>query len=157
VRDGYLAGWRARGVRRRFVSAETEHEQPLGNLRLVGRIDRIDRWPTAAFVIDYKTESSAVTKDRVKHPTRTRSSRSTRRCWKTTRSRAAYVNVGERGGTQTVEQTAVVRGARCAGGRHHRRPGAHRVRRGPAGAGRGRVCEFCAARGLCRKDAWHLK
>ena len=73
--------------------------------------------------------------------------------------RAAYVNVAEakgdaRGGTRTHEQTgvvalrdALVEGvvddlARIAGG-------------APLPAlGDGKACEYCAARGLCRKDFW---
>jgi hypothetical protein len=66
--------------------------------------------------------------------------------------RAAYVNVGERGETQMHEQDEVV----------HLRDGLlvegiqHDFARIAAGApmpalGEGAVCDYCAARGLCRK------
>jgi ATP-dependent helicase/nuclease subunit B len=69
---------------------------------------------------------------------------------------AAYVNVGERGKTERLDQPAVVEArdllvegilndlARVAGGAEM-----------PA-LGEGLACEFCAARGLCRKDWWSL-
>ena len=69
--------------------------------------------------------------------------------------RAAYVNVGERGETQLHEQPDVVAlrdqliegilgdMARIAEG-------------APLPAlGEGSVCEWCAVRGLCRKDFWN--
>jgi len=60
VREGYLdalARFEAK-ERAAFVSAETEHEIGLGPVRLMGRIDRIDRGPDGAtLVMDYKTEA----------------------------------------------------------------------------------------------------
>jgi ATP-dependent helicase/nuclease subunit B len=59
VRDGYLhwlRGHEAAGAV--FDEGGDRNEQPLGNLQLVGRIDRIDRSPDGqALVIDYKTEA----------------------------------------------------------------------------------------------------
>jgi ATP-dependent helicase/nuclease subunit B len=68
--------------------------------------------------------------------------------------RAAYVNVGERGETRTVEQKeiAAARGMLLDGI-------AYDVERIAQGAplpalGEGVACEYCAARGLCRRDFW---
>ncbi|MDQ0080310.1 ATP-dependent helicase/nuclease subunit B [Variovorax boronicumulans] len=157
VRDGYL-GWltghEAAGAV--FAEAEPWKEQPLGNLRLIGRLDRIDRMPDGqAFVIDYKTESAAVSKERVKDPTEDTQLAFYAALVADDTLRAAYVNVGEKSsGTQTVEQPAVVeaRDALVAGIIHD----FTRIAQGAAlpPLGEGAVCDYCAARGLCRKDFW---
>jgi ATP-dependent helicase/nuclease subunit B len=157
VRDGYL-GWltghEAAGAV--FAEAEPWKEQPLGNLRLIGRLDRIDRMPDGqAFVIDYKTESAAVSKERVKDPTEDTQLAFYAALVADDTLRAAYVNVGEKSsGTQTVEQPAVVeaRDALVAGIIHD----FTRIAQGAVlpPLGEGAVCDYCAARGLCRKDFW---
>lgn len=159
VRDGYLgwlAGHEAGGAV--FVEAEPWKEQPLGSLRLVGRLDRIDRMPDGqAFVIDYKTESSSVTKERVQDPTEDTQLAFYAALVADDTLRAAYVNVGEKSsGTQTVEQPAVVeaRDALVAGIIEDFTRIAQGVALPPLGEGA--VCDYCAARGLCRKDFWEL-
>jgi ATP-dependent helicase/nuclease subunit B len=157
VRDGYLewlAGHEAGGAV--FVESEPWKEQPLGDLRLVGRLDRIDRTSDGqAFVIDYKTESASVTKERVKDPTEDTQLAFYAALVADDTLRAAYVNVGEKSsGTQTVEQPAVVeaRDALVAGIMSD----FTRIAEGAAlpPLGEGAVCDYCAARGLCRKDFW---
>lgn len=156
VRDGYLA-WlddhEAQG--HRFDSAETWEPRPLGRFELAGRIDRIDRSVDGQrFVIDYKTEANEVTRKRI-----TAGAEDTQLVFyaallEDDTVRAAYVNVGEKDGTKIHEQQAVVELrdalihgvlddlARIAGGV-------------PLPAlGDGAACDFCAARGLCRKDFW---
>ena len=159
VRDGYLewlAGHEAGGAV--FVESEPWKEQPLGNLRLVGRLDRIDRTSDGqSFVIDYKTESSNVTKERVKDPTEDTQLAFYAALVADDTLRAAYVNVGEKSsGTQTVEQPAVVeaRDALVAGIISD----FTRIAEGAAlpPLGEGGVCDYCAARGLCRKDFWEV-
>ncbi|MGJ7533986.1 MULTISPECIES: PD-(D/E)XK nuclease family protein [unclassified Variovorax] len=157
VRDGYL-GWltghEAAGAV--FAEAEPWKEQSLGDLRLIGRLDRIDRMPDGqAFVIDYKTESAAVSKERVKDPTEDTQLAFYAALVADDTLRAAYVNVGEKSsGTQTVEQPAVVeaRDALVAGIIDD----FTRIAQGAAlpPLGEGAVCDYCAARGLCRKDFW---
>lgn len=157
VRDGYL-GWltghEAAGAV--FAEAEPWKEQSLGDLRLIGRLDRIDRMPDGqAFVIDYKTESAAVSKERVKDPTEDTQLAFYAALVADDTLRAAYVNVGEKSsGTQTVEQPVVVeaRDALVAGIIHD----FTRIAQGAAlpPLGEGAVCDYCAARGLCRKDFW---
>ncbi|HZF83460.1 MAG TPA: PD-(D/E)XK nuclease family protein, partial [Burkholderiaceae bacterium] len=108
-----------------------------------------------AYVIDYKTESLDSSKQRVKEPFEDTQLAFYAALLDEDTLRAAYVNVGEKAsGTQTVEQTEVVaaRDALVEGILHD----LHRIGEGAAmpALGEGAVCEFCAARGLCRKDFW---
>jgi ATP-dependent helicase/nuclease subunit B len=160
VRDGYLA-WLAgheTGEGAVFIEAEPWKELPLGSVKLVGRLDRVDATPDGrAFVIDYKTESVDKTKDRVKDPTEDTQLAFYAALFPDDSLRAAYVNVGEKAsGTRTVEQTDVIaaRDALVAGVMDD----LARIGRGAAlpALGEGTVCEHCAARGLCRKDFWEL-
>ena len=104
-------------------------------------------------VMDYKTEPITTTKDRVKQPFE-----DTQLAFYATLMpdavRAAYVNVGERYGTELVEQTALqtVRTALIEGIRSD----FQRMHAGAAmpALGEGKACQYCDARGLCRKDHW---
>jgi len=160
VRDGYL-DWldvheKEEGAR--FQEAEPWKEQPLGAIRLVGRLDRIDRSADGrAFVIDYKTESLSTTRQRVAEPTEDTQLAFYAALLDEDTLRAAYVNVGEKAsGTHTVEQREVVavRDALVEGIRDD----LARIAKGAAlpALGEGAVCEHCAARGLCRKDFWSV-
>lgn len=160
MRDGYLE-WLAEHEADEgavFVEAEPWKEVPLGSVKLVGRLDRVDATPDGrAFVIDYKTESVDKTKDRVKDPTEDTQLAFYAALFPDDSLRAAYVNVGEKAsGTRTVEQTDVIaaRDALVAGVMDD----LARIGRGAAlpALGEGTVCEYCAARGLCRKDFWEL-
>jgi ATP-dependent helicase/nuclease subunit B len=160
VRDGYLA-WLAgheAGEGAVFVEAEPWKEVPLGSVKLVGRLDRVDVTPDGrAFVIDYKTESVDKSKDRIKDPTEDTQLAFYAALFPDDSLRAAYINVGEKAsGTRTVEQTDVIaaRDALVAGVMDD----LARIGRGAAlpALGEGTVCEHCAARGLCRKDFWEL-
>ena len=166
VRDGYLV-WlqkhQAEGAR--FDVAEQWLELSLGPLTLVGRVDRIDKvsllnsgsdGENVALVIDYKTESLGVTRDRIKTPLEDTQLAFYAALLPHDTLRAAYVNVGEKTGTALVEQEDVVhvRDALVEGLLHDM----ERIAEGallPA-LGEGTACEFCAARGLCRKDFWSL-
>lgn len=157
VRDGYLdwlEGHEAEGAV--FEAAEPAKAQSLGTLQLMGRLDRIDRLPDGrAFVIDYKTESAATTKERIKDATEDTQLAFYATLVADDTLRAAYVNVGEKSsGTQTFEQRDVVaaRDALVAG----LIDDFARIAQGAAlpALGEGMVCEHCAARGLCRKDFW---
>lgn len=159
VRDGYLTWLAKHEVEGNvFVEAEPRKEQRLGLLKLVGRLDRIDRSPDGrAFVIDYKTEAAAKTKDRVKDPTEDTQLAFYAALVADDTLRAAYVNVGEKSsGTQTVEQIDVV-GARDTLVAGLIDDFARIADGAPLPAlGEGTVCDYCAARGLCRKDFWEL-
>ena len=160
VRDGYL-DWLAKheATGAVFTKAELKTSQPLGAMQLVGTIDRIDAvtstgGPTT-LVIDYKTESDAVTKNRIKTGSEDTQLAFYGALLSHDTLRAAYVNVGERGETKMYEQTEVVhlRDLLLEGIQHD----FARIAQGapmPA-LGEGAVCDYCAARGLCRKDFWN--
>ncbi|MBP6404337.1 MAG: PD-(D/E)XK nuclease family protein [Proteobacteria bacterium] len=155
ARDGYLA-WldehEAGGAQ--FAQAEAEREMPLGALTLVGRLDRIDSLPGGmAMVMDYKTEALDVTRKRVKSASEDTQLAFYAALLPDDQLRAAYVNVGERE-TRKVEQDDVVaaRDALIDGIQTDLQAIADGA---PLPAlGEGTVCDFCAARGLCRKDMW---
>ena len=156
VRAGYLdwlAAHEANGVT--FAEAESWKETPLGGLTLVGKIDRIDRLPDgSALVIDYKTEARATTAERIKAPLEDTQLAFYAALLTDDTLAAAYVNVGEKDATRSYEQPEVVAlrdqllegiatdMARIADGVDM------------AALGEGKACEFCTARGLCRKDFW---
>lgn len=157
VREGYLdelVKFEAK-ERAAFESAETEHEIALGTVRLMGRIDRIDRGPDGGrLVMDYKTESLTKTQARIKTPYEDTQLAFYAALLEDDNLRAFYVNVGERGETKFVEQPQVqaAREALALGILDDLR----RIGEGEAlqPLGEGMVCEHCAARGLCRKDFW---
>lgn len=157
VRDGYLDWLRAHeATGAEFVESEPWMSQPLGPLRLVGRLDRIDRTSDGrAFVIDYKTEAPKTTDDRVKDPAEDTQLAFYAALMADDTLRAAYVNVGERApGTKTVEQLDVVaaRDALVTGLMDDFARIADGAPLPPLGEGA--VCEHCDARGLCRRDSW---
>lgn len=156
VRNGYLqwlTAHEAKGYR--FAATETWHETPLGALTLIGRIDRIDRDADGqALVIDYKTESTRTTRENIANPLEDTQLAFYAALLPDDTLAAAYVNLNEVDGTRTYAHVDVVAArdalldgiqddmARIAGGATL-----------PA-LGEGRVCDFCAARGLCRRDFW---
>ncbi|MET0312535.1 MAG: PD-(D/E)XK nuclease family protein [Burkholderiaceae bacterium] len=138
-----------------FTNAEKDHDQPLGELTLIGKLDRIDTLADGGvFVIDYKTESATTTRERIKRPAEDTQLAFYAALLPHDTLRAAYVNIGEREPTKHFEQEDVVavRDALVEGI-------VHDMQRIAAGApmpalGEGMVCEHCSARGLCRKDFW---
>jgi ATP-dependent helicase/nuclease subunit B len=156
VREGYLdwlAGHDASQLR--FEEAERWLEQPLGDVTLIGQIDRIDRAPDgAALLLDYKTENQTRTRERIQQAGEDTQLAFYAALLSDDTLRAAYLNVGERDGTKAFEQDDVVvlRDALVQGIVTDIR----RIAEGAAlpALGEGMACEFCAARGLCRKDFW---
>lgn len=156
VRDRYLhwlAGHEAQGAQ--FLSAETAHRQALGPVTLVGRIDRIDvAADGSAIVLDYKTEPGSKTRERVKDPAEDTQIAFYAALLPDDILRGGYVNVGERDGTVFTEQKqlAEARDALLDGIQDDML----RISEGAtlAALGEGTACDFCQARGLCRKDFW---
>ncbi|MBI2749330.1 MAG: PD-(D/E)XK nuclease family protein [Burkholderiales bacterium] len=156
VREGYLR-WLAQHLATGavFASAETDHSQRLGDVKLIGRIDRTDRLPDGTpLVLDYKTENSAKTASRVKEPLEDTQMAFYAALLPDDTLQGAYINVGERDGTRTYPQPELVeaRDALIEGVLND-------MARIAAGApmpalGEGSACDFCQARGLCRKDFW---
>ena len=171
LREGYL-DWLETYESREGGSAlwgERWLERPHAGLQLVGQVDRLDRLRASApgepgplLVLDYKTESLQRTRDRLKEPGEDTQlafyaallAGQSEALSESLPLRAAYLNVGENGKTEMVEQEEVesLRDTLLKGI-------AHDLGRLAAGAvlpalGDGSVCDFCAARGLCRKDFW---
>ena len=158
VRSGYLqwlVAHEAEGGE--FVAAEVWKEMPLGRLKLVGKIDRIDRQRDgSALVIDYKTETPGITAQRIKTPLEDTQLAFYAALLADDTLAAAYVNVGEKEGTRAYVQDDIV------DLRDQLLEGIASDATGiAAGAplpalGAGKVCDFCDARGLCRRDFWSL-
>ena len=166
VRAGYL-DWLAehRAAGHRFVQGEVWKEIRLGPITLVGKLDRIDRQSDAKLlVMDYKTESRSLTAERIKS-----GNEDTQLAFYAAlidvdefggadgdadAIAAAYVNVGEKDDTKTYPQLDIVSlRAQLAEGILEDMQGIGDGKPMPA-IGEGFACEFCAARGLCRKDMW---
>jgi ATP-dependent helicase/nuclease subunit B len=156
VRDGYLewlAAHEAAGTR--FVQAESEHRVACQGVELVGRIDRVDRLPGGLrLVIDYKTEGSQATQERMKDPSEDTQLAFYAALLDDDGMQAAYVNISERGKVLAVPHPQLLAARDLM-----RSAIATELRRIEGGAalpalGEGRACEFCQARGLCRRDSW---
>lgn len=170
MREGYLdwlGEFEASGDRPgpRFVEAEAELRASAGPWALLGKLDRIDHQDSPEgpipFVIDYKTEARDKTQARVKQPLEDTQLAFYAALLPDENLRAAYLSITDRRGdshrdapTRLIEQPEVLMA------RERLREGlVQDLARVAAGAampalGEGRVCEHCAARGLCRKDFW---
>lgn len=165
VRAGYLE-WldRHEAQGNTFEVGEVWREMPLGPVTLIGKLDRIDRMDSAsatgpqasgsAMVIDYKTENTNITRERIKDPAEDTQLAFYAALLHDDTLAAAYVNIGEREISRTWEQTDIVvlRDQLI----ESIVDDMTRIAQGallPA-LGEGKACEFCAARGLCRKDFW---
>jgi ATP-dependent helicase/nuclease subunit B len=105
-------------------------------------------------VLDYKTENAAKTASRIKEPLEDTQIAFYAALLPDDTLHGAYVNVGERDGTRAYVQTEIVeaRDALVTGVLHDMERIAHGA---PLPAlGDGTACDFCQARGLCRKDFW---
>ena len=152
VRDGYLAWLQQHDAA--FASAETEHTVQLGALTLQGRIDRIDARDGGLLVMDYKTEGEQATRDRMKAPLEDTQLAFYALLLPDQDVEAAYLNIGERGKVTRIDHEQLELAAHLLA---EAIPSELRRIAGGAGLpalGEGRACEFCAARGLCRKDSW---
>ena len=156
VRDGYLewlATHQATGAT--YAEGEVWKDMPLGQLTLVGKIDRIDQMPDGSrWVIDYKTEASSTTQERINAAGEDTQLAFYAALLHDDTLAAAYVNLGEKEATRTYLQTEIVdlRDDLIGGILSDMQ----RIADGaplPA-LGEGKACDFCAARGLCRKDFW---
>jgi ATP-dependent helicase/nuclease subunit B len=125
----------------------------VGRVILKGRIDRTDTGAGGeTLVLDYKTEPLAKTRERVKNPLEDTQIAFYAALLPFDTLQAAYVSIGERDGTVPIPQKDIVlaRDALIEGIRQD-------MAQIAAGAclpalGDGAACDFCDARGLCRKD-----
>ncbi len=156
LRTGYLA-WLAEHEAGGATYGEGEawREMALGALTLVGKIDRIDRLSDGStLVIDYKTEASSTTTQRIKAGLEDSQLAFYAALLSDDTLSAAYVNVAEKEGSKSYRQDNIVdmRDQLLEGivSDMTRIAEGHSM----AALGEGKACEFCAARGLCRKDFW---
>ena len=156
VRDGYL-DWlvehEATGAV--FVEGEVWKRVPMGRIELVGKIDRVDQLPDGSrLVLDYKTEARSTTEAKLLDADEDTQLAFYAALLEDDTVTAAYVSLGETKPTKTYAQTNIVElrdnliGGILAD--------IDRIAKGAllGALGEGKVCDFCAARGLCRKDFW---
>ncbi len=149
----WLSGHEAHGMQ--FHGAEVRKEIRLGDLTLHGRIDRIDRMADGGtLVIDYKTEPRSRTQERIRGGQEDTQLAFYGALLDDDRFSAMYLNIAESDSTKAYPMDRIVdlrdqlvqailrEVAAIAGGAAL-----------PA-LGAGTACDYCAARGLCRKDFW---
>lgn len=170
MRDGYLAWlstFEAMPERPgpRFLQAEVELTAPVEGWKLYGKLDRVDEQDSPEgpipFVIDYKTESRKTTSERIKEPMEDVQLAFYAALLPDETLRAAYLSINDRAGSAAADTaTRLLEHTEVLAAREQLRAGiSHDMTRVAAGhampaLGEGRVCDFCAARGLCRKDFW---
>ncbi len=149
----WLAGHEAKGAR--FEAGEVRQEMPLGRLSLVGRIDRIDRAANGVRqVIDYKTEARDTTNQRIRQPLEDSQLAFYAALLEDDTLEAMYLHIAESGPAKAFVQPDIValRDQLVDAIRHD-------LAQIAAGApmpalGAGSACDYCAARGMCRRDFW---
>jgi len=155
LRDGYLKWLKGHAAVADFEQAEAAREQTAGSLVLHGRLDRIDRRHSgAALVLDYKTESIEKTRARTRNPLEDTQMAFYAALLGEEAVEGMYLNLSERGEVTQVEPKDLVlsRDALLQGMENDMA----RIAAGAAlpALGEGAACDYCAARGLCRKDFW---
>ena len=152
VRQGYLK-WLAQPQNWFFSEGEVWRELQLGPVKLVGKLDRVDRLPNGAMVLlDYKTEPQTTTRKRIKQGPEDTQLPFYAALFDEQAVQGAYLNVSEREGTVAfVQPELVALREQLAEGileDMQRLADGHWL----VAMGQGSACDYCAARGLCRKD-----
>ena len=174
LRDGYihwlLEDFEQTGAR--FVAGEARHQRPLAELlppdaqaslpphavTITGTIDRMDALPTARAeaaawrLIDYKTEAIDKTRKRIRSDSEDTQLLFYAALLAPQTVQAMYLNVGEDGHTTAHEKENV--NALAPQLLHTLADELSRIAQGaplPA-LGEGKACDYCPARGLCRRD-----
>jgi ATP-dependent helicase/nuclease subunit B len=156
VRDGYLSWLQTHEqAGNHFERAELQLDQAIGPVKLVGRIDRIDRQANGlTLVLDYKSEDLSKTRQRVANPFEDTQMAFYAALLPDDELAGAYITLGEKQGTVKVPQADIVavRDALIEGLLHD----VAQIGRGAAlpALGEPPACDYCAARGLCRRDFW---
>ena len=155
LRDGYLKWSQAHQKTATFTHAEWPRDLPLGAIHLRGRIDRLDTLANSQImVLDYKTENKSKTKARIKEPFEDTQMAFYAALIDADEVVGGYVSISEREGTELLEQENIseVRDALVLG----IITDMQKISQGHAmpAMGEGSACDYCKARGLCRKDFW---
>ncbi len=157
LRDGYanwLLGHQAAGWT--FDQAEVWRELSIGQfgLKLVGQLDRIDKAADGtAMVLDYKTESTSNTAKRLKNPLEDVQLAFYAALVGDETLEAGYVNVSEKESKTYAQADIDHSRSSLIEGILDDMQGIRAGKPLPA-LGEGAACDYCAARGLCRKDFW---
>jgi ATP-dependent helicase/nuclease subunit B len=149
--DAWL-DWIAQGWR--YQSGEAAYELPfnvpgLGDITLHGRVDRVDERGEAKTVIDYKTGAAAGLKKKLKDPTE--AVQLPFYAWLADAA-AAYLPINE-----TPVTLLELNGETDVDAISRRLPellGAIAAGAGLPASGIDSICQYCEARGLCRKGMW---
>ncbi len=161
LRPHYLA-WLAEteAAGQRYAAGEVDREArpfaaPLQALVVKGRIDRIDDSPTGTWLLDYKTGDAKALKDKLAARLEdTQLATYALLSGAEPGLRAAYLVLDDGKGIALLPHEDVSDTALAL--RDGLQADLMAMREGtplPA-LGEGRVCDFCEARGLCRKDDW---
>lgn len=139
-----------------YEAGETPVSTTLGHVTLEGRLDRIDRLHDGRpLLLDYKTESIVRTRERIADASEDTQLPFYAALLPDAALAAAYLNLGERTPVEALahEDIAALRDALRQGITQDMQAiaGGHPL---PA-LGEGSACDWCAARGLCRRDFWH--
>ena len=159
VRASYLAWlYQHEGAGWQFDVSELKRERAHAGIQLNGRLDRVDRLsrgPTAgtAMVLDYKTEAAQTSKDRVRDPLEDTQLAFYAALLGEDDIEAAYVNIAEKETQSTPQPELMMARDALLDGIDSDVARIHAGTPMPA-LGEGKACDFCAARGLCRKDFW---
>jgi ATP-dependent helicase/nuclease subunit B len=148
------------GAGQRFEAGEVDKRcQPfdgaLAGLALQGRLDRIDTTPQGTLLLDYKTGKAAELRDKLKAPLEdTQLAVYALLMGADPALQAAYLALDEPDALKLVPHEAVSDTALAL--RDGLQADLSAVLGGAAlpALGEGRVCDYCEARGLCRKDDW---
>jgi ATP-dependent helicase/nuclease subunit B len=143
--EGEAEGWR-------YAEAETKFDWPLDGVNLRGRIDRLDVRGDEKRVLDYKTQSDIVLRNKLKEP----GEDVQLACYAYAHEAAevAFVSI-ENGKVKSVapkEDASLL--AQLNVERLEQVMGALREGAGLAANGIAAVCAYCEVRGVCRKGEW---
>ncbi|NBT92321.1 MAG: PD-(D/E)XK nuclease family protein [Betaproteobacteria bacterium] len=140
-----------------FTQAEVDLQRQHVSVRLVGRVDRIDRTAQGqSLIVDYKTESQTRSKSRVKDPLEDTQMAFYAALQGQEDVQGGYLSIHERDGCKLITQEALgsARDALLQGITEDFQAMAQGAAL-PA-LGEGASCEYCQVRGLCRKDFWAI-
>ncbi|MFA7399356.1 MAG: PD-(D/E)XK nuclease family protein [Sideroxydans sp.] len=143
--EGEAEGWR-------YAEAETKFDWPLEGVSLRGRIDRLDVRGDEKRVLDYKTQSDIVLRNKLKEP----GEDVQLACYAYAHEAAdvAFVSIDSGKVRSVAPKEVAAQLAQLNVERLEQVMGALRNGAGLPANGIDAVCAYCEARGVCRKGEW---